>query len=161
MLRTFKILQALSIATLLVGCATGPRFYDRYMDRRAQSLHTGLDLAGYIGEPVYAPRAGTVIGASPEFIMLEHDTGQKTSYYHIDSVTLERGARVAQGQQIARLALTGIQSYEDRRNIRVPHLHLELKTATDRGQDPESLKMTCDGLGGWRWPVGCGRPTGK
>ncbi len=159
MLWTFKILPAISIATLLTACAAGPTVGLRYMEQRTGQqygrLHTGLDLAAHVGEPVRAPRQGTVTGAGPEHVQITHDLGQITAYQHIDRVSVRIGDSVQAGQIIAYIALTGQRGAYDHRPPSYPHLHMELKDDRGRGQDPESLKMTCDGRHGWWWPVGC------
>ena len=159
MLRTFKAVSALAVATLLTGCAAGPSIGLRYMeyrpDQRMNKLHTGLDLGSYVGEPVRAPRQGTVTGAGPEFVQIEHDTGQVTEYQHVSQVRVTQGQRVQAGQIIAQVAMTGQRGFGDSRPPSYPHLHLELKSEQGRGQDPETLKMSCDGSSGWWWPVGC------
>lgn len=159
MLRTLKTLSALSIATLLTACAAGPQLGLGYMqqrpDQRMNRLHTGLDLHAHLGEPVRAPRAARVTGAGPEFVQLTHDTGQITEYQHVDRVRVVQGQTVSAGEIIAQIALTGQRGFGDSRPPSYPHLHMELKTESGRGQDPETLKMTCDGRWGWWWPVGC------
>ena len=152
---TAYLVMGVLVGLLLVGCASGPHIEQRYLAQTQGSLHTGLDLSGYLSEPVRAAQAGRVVGAGPELVEIEHADGRVTRYYHIGSVRVQRGDQVQGGQQIAQLALTGIRGYHDRRVIGRPHLHLELRDSNGRGQDPESLPMTCDGGSGWWWPVGC------
>ena len=152
-----RTIAALLTLITLQACA-GPVVLKGYLEPyRDGGLHPGLDLSGYLGEPVRAVRAGCVVGAGPELVVLEHDTQQQTVYYHVGSVRVQRGDCVAQGDQLAELALTGVRSINDRSTIGPgqQHLHLELKSATGRGQDPATLKMSCEAGAAWRWPVGC------
>lgn len=156
------------LATLVItGCSTvtqgPPRLDLRYNDHYPTGeQHRALDLAANYGEPIRAIAAGRVIAARGEgrepWIIIRHEGAVTVRYYHVKDLAVQRGDLVVQGQQIARVGLTGraLPRRDDTRPT-YPHLHME----AFQGEveiDPETLKMTCPGQGGrYHWPVGCGR----
>jgi murein DD-endopeptidase MepM/ murein hydrolase activator NlpD len=88
-----------------------------------KNIHMGLDF-GTKGQRVLAARAGQVIAAAgPErgrgiYVIIRHDGGWMTRYYHLDSYTTVRGANVVAGQQIGIVGATG--------GALGPHLHFEV-----------------------------------
>jgi murein DD-endopeptidase MepM/ murein hydrolase activator NlpD len=102
-------------------------------------MEYAYDLATGIGTPVYAMRAGRVIGiqdrypdtgGGPEkisqfnYIMLEHDGGYRSAYLHLQrgfrsQLQLKAGDQVSAGQMIAYSGNSGWSSG--------PHLHVELQ----------------------------------
>ncbi|MDD9266688.1 M23 family metallopeptidase [Paenibacillus sp. GCM10023248] len=88
------------------------------------SMHTGLDLDGEIGDPVYATAAGKVTeaGFDNEFgnrIILDHTRGIQTGYMHLHKILVKRGESVTKGQQIGLLGSTGRSTGS--------HLHYEVQ----------------------------------
>lgn len=165
MLRTSIVLAALAIT----GCASGPHIEQAYLARYATGgLHTGIDLSGYVGQEVRAPRAGRVAYAQPNEgsiaarITIDHVyQGQdyQTQYYHLADPLVHTGQWVKQGDVIARLALTGARGPYDSRIIGRPHLHLELYRDSRRGDPERMVPWACPTKDRpeveWRWPVGC------
>lgn len=151
-----KTISCMLLITVALTACAGPNVEQGYLEpyRYQRGLHTGVDLSGYLGEPVYAIDSGTVVGAGPELVKVQHGNGQVVTYYHVGTVRVQLGQQVQQAQQLAELALTGVRGPHDSRTIGRPHLHLELHAESGRGLDPLSLKMTCDKPGP-RWPVGC------
>ncbi len=95
--------------------------------------HHGLDLAAPAGTPVSAALAGVVrfagqAGDYGRLVVLEHDDGTSTFYGHCRSLSVTPGQRVAQGQMVARVGMTGLATG--------PHLHFEVRDAAGRPQDP-------------------------
>ena len=87
--------------------------------------HTGLDIAGPFGTPVYASRAGTVVksqcgwsGGYGCHIVIDHGDGVKTLYAHNSENYAGVGDSVAQGQTIAVMGSTGRSTG--------PHVHFEV-----------------------------------
>ena len=90
------------------------------------SNHKGLDIANSIGTPVYAADGGTVIFARywdgsgyGNLIQIQHDNGDITYYGHLSSIEVSEGDKVAQGDLIGLMGVTG--------NVSGSHLHFEIR----------------------------------
>jgi murein DD-endopeptidase MepM/ murein hydrolase activator NlpD len=89
------------------------------------SFHKGIDIAVYLGEPVYASDAGTVVYAGWNdtgygyMVMIDHNNGYQTLYAHLSGVAVSCGSNVAQLQLIGYAGSTG--------NSTGPHLHFEVR----------------------------------
>ena len=87
-------------------------------------MHTGLDFAMKIGNPVYATGDGVVESVKFEFfgygnsITIDHGFGYKTIYAHLNSVKVIEGMKVKRGDCIAESGKSGRSSG--------PHLHYEV-----------------------------------
>lgn len=95
---------------------------DPYTAKRV--LHQGMDIANRHGAPVIAPADGVVVfagveGAYGKVLVLDHGFGIKTRYAHLSEFSVERGAQVKRGQQIASIGNTGRSTG--------PHLHYEVR----------------------------------
>ncbi len=91
---------------------------------RSRGFHTGLDLAGATGSPVYAADGGTVSfagwsGGYGKLIKINHGNGYVTYYAHLSSINVSNGQKVAKGEMIGRVGNTG--------NSTGPHLHFEIR----------------------------------
>jgi len=89
-------------------------------------FHSGIDLAGPLGTPIYAATAGTVTmrrerGGYGLYIVLTRDSQLSTLYGHLDWPLVQPGDVVAAGQAIALMGSTG--------NSTGPHLHFEVRIA--------------------------------
>lgn len=89
-------------------------------------FHSGIDLAGPLGTPIYAATTGTVNlrrerGGYGLFIILTRDAQLSTLYGHLDWPLVQPGDVVAAGQAIALMGSTG--------NSTGPHLHFEVRIA--------------------------------
>lgn len=74
--------------------------------------HSGIDISCAYGTSIKAADGGKVTfsgykGAYGNLIILTHDNGQQTYYGHCSSLLVSAGARVYQGQVIARVGSTG------------------------------------------------------
>ena len=74
--------------------------------------HSGLDIAGERGQPVYATAAGTVRhvgykGAYGNLIIIDHGFGLETRYGHLLKYVARRGAIVKRGDIIGQVGATG------------------------------------------------------
>ncbi|NLJ57253.1 MAG: M23 family metallopeptidase [Tissierellia bacterium] len=94
----------------------------RYVnDEPSSSRHSGLDLAAPIGTPIKAPNKGLVVFSmegllSPgNTVVIDHGMGLFTSYYHLDTINVEKGQEVKKGDIIATVGTTGFSTG--------PHLH--------------------------------------
>lgn len=89
------------------------------------SIHHGIDIAGSIGNPVYASDAGVIVYAGwnssgyGNLIIVDHDNGWQTVYGHLDQILVNCGQSVDQGDEIGLLGTTG--------NSSGPHLHFEIR----------------------------------
>jgi murein DD-endopeptidase MepM/ murein hydrolase activator NlpD len=89
------------------------------------SGHSGVDIAAPYGSPVVATDAGTVSwvgyrGPGGLAVCVYHDWGLETCAYHNAEAFVEVGERVADGQRIASIGLTGVTTG--------PHVHWEART---------------------------------
>lgn len=76
------------------------------------SFHSGLDIAASNGASIYAADGGTVTfagwrGTYGYTVIVTHDNGMVTYYAHCSSLLVNAGDKVFQGQQIARVGMSG------------------------------------------------------
>lgn len=87
--------------------------------------HRAIDIAGQIGNAIYAADAGVVVYAGwnnhgyGNVVMVDHGNGWQTLYAHLDSFNVGCGYYVNTGDVIAGLGTTG--------NSSGPHLHYEMR----------------------------------
>ena len=86
--------------------------------------HGGIDIAAALGTPVLCPAGGVVeyagyLQLSGNTLVLEHGGGLKSYFYHMDSLNVAAGDRVAQGDKLGEVGTTGYSTG--------PHLHYEVK----------------------------------
>jgi murein DD-endopeptidase MepM/ murein hydrolase activator NlpD len=96
----------------------------RAYDGTIQSYHAGIDLAGELGSEVLAPAPGKVVLAEMlqvrgGTVIIDHGAGVLSALHHLDSIEVEEGQMVAQGERVGRLGSTGLSTG--------PHLHWELR----------------------------------
>ena len=86
--------------------------------------HTGIDLAGNMGEPIYSSADGVVETVEHSRsgygnqVVVNHGFGYKTRYAHLRTTTVAPGQRLTRGDQVGTLGNTG-------RSVG-PHLHYEV-----------------------------------
>ncbi|WP_253288745.1 M23 family metallopeptidase [Amphibacillus sp. MSJ-3] len=100
---------------------------------RAKAIHSGIDVRGKTGTPIYAAADGVVklaevYGGYGNTIILNHGGRYETLYAHLSSIDVEEGDRVDKGDIIGKLGSTGRSTG--------PHLHYEVIKAGTR-VDPE------------------------
>jgi murein DD-endopeptidase MepM/ murein hydrolase activator NlpD len=87
--------------------------------------HSGLDISGYRGAPVYAADSGFVVFAGwsdsgyGNLVIIDHQNGFETRYAHLNAFLVTAGQSVSKGTQIALMGTTG--------NSTGPHLHFEVR----------------------------------
>ncbi len=92
------------------------------------SMHLGVDIDGFTGQPVVAAKSGIVIYASSSMsgygnaVVVDHGGGISTLYAHLSGYAVHAGA-VEQGQIIGYVGCTG-NCYGD-------HLHFEVRMGGD------------------------------
>lgn len=86
--------------------------------------HPAIDIAGSVGNPVWASDNGVVVYAGwsdygyGNLVVIDHGNGWQTLYAHLNSINVGCGQSVNQGQGIGGLGSTG--------NSTGAHLHLEM-----------------------------------
>lgn len=88
--------------------------------------HTGLDIAGKYGTPIYAAATGTVVLVKSQnygygnHVKIRHDDGKETLYGHMSTIssTIYVGKRVTMGECIGYMGSTGYSTGN--------HLHFEV-----------------------------------
>lgn len=98
------------------------------------NFHGGLDIACAYGTPVKAADGGTVTfagwqGSYGNLVIIRHNNGKETYYAHNSSLTVSAGQKVYQGQQIARVGMTGTATGY--------HCHFEVRVNGQR-QNPRN-----------------------
>ena len=119
---------------------TRGRITSRYGNRldpftRVRRFHNGVDLANKVGTPILAAMSGKVakLGFNPnygKYLILTHADGFQTLYAHLDSFLAQTGARVKQGQLIARMGNSGYSTGS--------HLHFSI---FQRGEHVDPLRF--------------------
>lgn len=87
------------------------------------AYHSGIDIAGSIGDPVYAVMDGMVtaaeqMGARGKYIIIKHDNGLESWYMHLNGMLVSPSTKVSKGQKIGLLGNTGRSTG--------PHLHFQV-----------------------------------
>jgi murein DD-endopeptidase MepM/ murein hydrolase activator NlpD len=87
-------------------------------------FHSGVDYAGPVGTPIYAPAAGTIVFSDTlniqgNALIVDHGLGVMTGYYHLSKVHVSVGDVVTRGQLLAEGGSSGLSSG--------PHLHWDLR----------------------------------
>jgi murein DD-endopeptidase MepM/ murein hydrolase activator NlpD len=89
------------------------------------SGHLGIDIAGYLGDGIFAADSGVVVfagwanGGYGNMVMIDHGNGYQTLYAHMSVVTASCGQSVYTGTYIGAIGSTG--------NSTGPHLHFEVR----------------------------------
>lgn len=88
------------------------------------SRHTGIDIRADGGTLIVAPNAGKVVFAGDltstgKTVVIEHGGGLKSLLFHMNSLKVEAGDMVQQGDEIGTVGATG--------NTTVNHLHYEVR----------------------------------
>ena len=101
---------------------------ERYLsgyDYSPATNHWGIDIAGDMGNPIYAADNGVVVYAGwndwgyGEMVVIDHGFGWQTLYAHLSVVNVVCGQEVYQGDVIGLMGSTG--------NSTGPHLHFEMR----------------------------------
>jgi murein DD-endopeptidase MepM/ murein hydrolase activator NlpD len=106
----------------------------RYYKKNDQvNYHYGQDMAGRMGDPVYATNDGIVeiVGLYPirgGLIGINHGAGVVSLYFHLSKFNVKTGQRVARGALIGKVGNTGFSTG--------PHLHWEMRVRAE-ATDPK------------------------
>jgi murein DD-endopeptidase MepM/ murein hydrolase activator NlpD len=97
-------------------------------------MHKGIDIAGPIGTPIMAAADGVVTyaewndGGYGYLVEITHPDGSETVYAHNSRILVQKGQRVAQGEQISEMGSTGFSTG--------PHLHFEIHPSGQGAVNP-------------------------
>lgn len=88
------------------------------------AFHTGVDMAAPYGTGIGASDAGTVVATGwvavgGLSVRIQHASGLETGYYHMGAIYVTVGQKVAKGQIVGTVGMTGVTTG--------PHVHWELK----------------------------------
>lgn len=93
-------------------------------DYNPDANHSGVDIDGNTGDPVYAPDHGVVVYAGwnnwgyGNVVVINHGNGWQTLHAHLSAYNVSCGASVAQGAVVGAVGSTG--------NSTGSHLHFEM-----------------------------------
>ncbi|MFM1983331.1 MAG: hypothetical protein RJB22_2050 [Pseudomonadota bacterium] len=92
--------------------------------RGGAAMHSGVDIPGPVGTPIYATADGVVgrtgwVGGYGNLVELEHGQGIQTRYGHLSQIVATPGSRVKRGQLIGMMGSTGRSTGS--------HLHYEVR----------------------------------
>ncbi len=90
---------------------------------KQRKMHSGIDIRAKSGTPVLATGDGLVIEAGYKekpgnYVVIQHDGGYTTKFYHLSDLTVVSGVEVTEGQQIGEVGNSGM-SFKS-------HLHYEV-----------------------------------
>ena len=110
--------------TPLYGVVTSPFGYRVHPILQTKSFHTGLDIAGAMGDRIGAFADGTVsdVGVNQvygNYVLVSHQDGYSSFYGHASKILVREGEQVSIGQSIAEVGTTGLSTG--------PHLHFEVR----------------------------------
>lgn len=105
-------------------------------------IHKGIDIAGHMGDPVYAAADGRVsdTGSMTErgnYVVVTHAMGLTTRYFHLSKIEVKTGDRLHQGDVIGKIGSTGRSTG--------PHLHFEVMKHGESVDPRPYLKMAIKG----------------
>jgi murein DD-endopeptidase MepM/ murein hydrolase activator NlpD len=126
LLRTDKnldILRRTPLGRPLSGPITSPFGYREDPFNGKPAFHAGVDMQGRFGENIVATADGTVVQADyngdyGRFVKISHGNGFTTSFAHLQTFKVKKGAKVKRGQVIGLVGNSGRSTGD--------HLHYEL-----------------------------------
>jgi murein DD-endopeptidase MepM/ murein hydrolase activator NlpD len=102
---------------------SGRQYLSGY-DYSPATNHFGIDIAGRLGEPLWASDAGVIVYAGwnnfgyGNMVVIDHGNGWQTLYAHLEVVGVVCGQGVFQGTPLGTIGSTGMSSG--------PHIHYEM-----------------------------------
>lgn len=95
------------------GPVTGVYGSQRVFNGVPKRPHYGLDIAGPVGTPIYAPAGGVVTLAVNDMyysggtLIVDHGYGISSTFIHLSEILVKPGQRLKQGELIAKMGATG------------------------------------------------------
>ena len=117
---TASPVDSLSLAAPVPGTQSDSFGYRRFFNEQPRSPHKGMDISAGKGQPIVAPRVGTVAATGDYFfngktVLLDHGQGFVTMYCHLSDISVEEGDEITAGQVLGAVGATG--------RVTGPHLH--------------------------------------
>jgi murein DD-endopeptidase MepM/ murein hydrolase activator NlpD len=112
------------------GRISGVYGSQRILNGQPRNPHMGLDIAAPTGTPVKAPAPGVVSLVGRDYVLtgntvlIDHGMSISSLYIHLHSVAVRQGQRIAAGEKIGGIGMTGRASG--------PHLHWGLHWYQER-----------------------------
>ncbi len=106
------------------------------ISKKADSFHSGIDIAAPNGTPIKATAAGEVLQAEfnqygyGNMIVIQHAKDVTSLYGHLQKYIVKPGQKVAKGEQIGTVDTTGYSTG--------PHLHFEIRKG-GTAMDPNAI----------------------
>ena len=102
----------------------------RVFGEEPDGFHQGVDINGNNGKTVIAVKSGFVIWASlgipgslyngfGNVVCIDHGDSYKSIYGHLDTISVNKGSSITQGQAIGTVGNTG--------DVNIPQLHFEIR----------------------------------
>jgi murein DD-endopeptidase MepM/ murein hydrolase activator NlpD len=119
-----------------LGRISGVYGSQRILNGEPKRPHFGVDVAGPVGTPVFAPAPGIVTLVHPDMfytggtLILDHGQGLSSTFIHLSKLLVKEGDKIAAGDVIARIGATG--------RVTGPHLDWRVNLFTKR-LDPQLL----------------------
>ncbi len=126
----------------LEAAPAGGRFGSRrVINGQPRNPHSGADYGVPRGTPVRSANAGSVVLAEEHFfagnsVFVDHGDGLITMYFHLDSIAVKAGQKVARGAVIGTVGSTGRSSG--------PHLHFGVRYRGARVNPASLLEAKVD-----------------
>jgi murein DD-endopeptidase MepM/ murein hydrolase activator NlpD len=121
LLRIPSIMPVEYIGPSQTGASIGKKIHPFY---KTAAQHTGLDLLGSIGSPVFATADGVIRETvkadkgNGNRIVINHNGDYVTTYSHLSEILVRPGQQVKRGSVIAKVGNSGLSF--------APHLHYEV-----------------------------------
>jgi murein DD-endopeptidase MepM/ murein hydrolase activator NlpD len=120
-MKRFFLASPLKFQPVVTSAFSRSRFHPILREYRP---HLGVDYKAPHGAPVIAVADGLVVSAGPnggsgKMVHLRHTNGYESEYLHLSAISVQRGARIHQGELIGRVGSTGLATG--------PHLDYRLK----------------------------------
>lgn len=96
-----------------VGRISGVFGSQRVLNGKPRQPHYGIDIAAPAGTPVLAPADGVVSLVHPDMyysggtMMIDHGRGLASTFLHMDTITVQEGQAVRQGDPVGTVGSTG------------------------------------------------------